>query len=456
MMATKPAPSLSKNTDFRRSIRRSHHRQRYLWLSFLAVVILLLSVFHAGFFLYSALVVTGLLLAAMGMAATSLLGLKIRRSLANREIHLGEAVDAWLTIENQKGLPALWTFWQDHIDADLDVEGAACHYKTFTPNQSHQLKYRLHSTRRGLFRVGPTVVETSGPLGLVRRFLVGHAVDFITVLPRVVSIRKGVAQGQRPVHQVPRRRSIFEDPSRFMGMREYRPGDSMRRIHWRATARSGKIQVKLFEPSVLTGLLLAVDMGLGSYPQTRTKPRDIDPLLELTVTAAASLGEYVLAGDQRVGLISNGTDAAEQYPEDWTGGTFRRLDLALEKADLHVQTAAYQPVEIESAKGHWQYERLLSALARLLPSASIELPDLLMTELPRLPRSLVLMVVTPVISAALTGVLESLKRSGIETGIVWTRLPEQQPFLPAALPQNIPVYPITGDADLEQLGGQSL
>lgn len=456
MNDTRPAASFTKATDFRKSIRRSHHRQRYLWLSFLAAVVLLLSVFHAGFFLYSALVVTGILLAAMGMASASLLGIKIRRSLANTEINLGEAVDAWLTIENQKGLPALWTFWQDHIDANLDVEGAACHYKTFPPNQSHELKYRLHSTRRGLFRVGPTVVETSGPLGLVRRFLVGHSVDFITVLPRVVSIRKGLAQGQRPVHQVPRRRSIFEDPSRFMGMREYRPGDSMRRIHWRATARSGKIQVKLFEPSVLTGLLLAVDMGLGSYPQTRTKPKEIDPLLELTITAAASLGEYVLAGDQRVGLISNGTDAAEKYPEDWAGGTFRRLDQALEKTELHAQTAAYQPVEIEPAKGHWQYERLLNALARLLPSASIELPDLLMTELPRLPRSLVLMVVTPVISAALTGVLESLKRSGIETGIVWTRLPEQQPFLPAALPQNIPVYPITGDTDLEQLGGQSL
>lgn len=113
-------------------------------------------------------------------------------------------------------------------------------------------------------------------------------------------------------------------------------------------------------------------------------------------------------------------------------------------------------MELKPVKGHWQYERLLNALARLLPSASIELPDLLMTELPRLPRSLVLMVVTPMISAALTGVLESLKRSGIETGIVWTRLPEQPPFLPAAFPQNIPVYPITGDADLEQLGGQSL
>ena len=441
--------------DFRKEIRKTHYRQRYLWASFLVVVMALLSVFSAGFFLYSAVVVIAVLLLSLGMASTSLLGIDVFRSLSRTEISLGEAADAWLTVHNQKGLPAFWVFWKDHIAPGLDVEGSACHFKTLGSGRKHELKYRLHSTRRGLFRVGPLVMETSGPLGLVRRFLVSQAVDFLTVLPRMVSIGEGLAQGQRPIHQVPRRRSIFEDPSRFMGMRDYRPGDSMRRIHWRATARSGKIQVKLFEPSVLTGVLLAVDMGLASYPYTRTKPKEIDPLLELTVTAAASLGEYVLAGDQQVGLISNGTDAADQYPEDWTGGSFRRLDQALEKAHALSQDTAYQPVEVVPGKGHWQREQLLNALARLVPSASIDLPDLLMTEIPRLPRSLVLMVITPVLSTDLNNVLESLKRSGIETGVIWTRLPEDD-HLQGIIPRNIPVYPVRGDADLEQLGGQSL
>lgn len=442
--------------DFRKKIRKSHHRQKYLWGLFLAVAAMLLSVFSAGFFLYSVLVVTGLLLLSLGIASTGLLGIEILRSLSGTEISLGQAVDAWLTLHNRKGLPASWIFWKDHIDTGLDVEGAVCHFKTLGSHRKHEIKYRLHSTRRGLFRIGPAVVESSGPLGLVRRFLVGRGVDFLTVLPRVVPIGKGLAQGQRPIHQVPRRRSIFEDPSRFMGMRDYRPGDSMRRIHWRATARSGKIQVKLFEPSVLTGVLLAVDMGMASYPQTRTKPREIDPLLELTVTAAASLGEYVLAGDQTVGLISNGTDAADQYPEDWTGGSFRRLDQALEKTLVQARTAAYQPVEVSPAKGRWQRERLLNALARLKPSADIDLPELLAAELPRLPRSLVLMVITPVLSAGLNGVLDSLKRSGIETGVIWTGLPGEEQYLPAAVPQNIPLYPVRSDAHLEQLGGQSL
>ncbi len=450
------AEAAAAPVDFQKDIRESRHRQRYRWGIFLAAVMVLLSVFSGGFFLYSALVVTGLLLLSLGMASISLVGINIRRSLSSMEIPLGESIEARLTVHNEKGLSAFWVFWKDHIDDALDVEGPTCHYKTLHSRQKHELRYTLHSTRRGFFRVGPTVMDFSGPFGLVRRFLVSRPVEFVTVLPRVVSISKGLPQGQRPVHQVPRRRSIFEDPSRFMGMRDYRPGDSLRRIHWRATARSGKIQVKLFEPAVLAGALLAVDMGLDAYPRTRAEPGEIDPVLELTITAAASLGEYILAGDQTVGLISNGADAADQYPEDWSGGSFRRLDQAMEETRLLLKITAFQPVEMPPAKGYWQQERLLTALARLVPSASVTLPELLMTELPRLPRSLVLMVFTPALTPELNGVLWSLKRSGIETGVVWVRDPEEEQPPSVALPQNIPVYQVRGDADLEQLGGQTL
>lgn len=436
--------------------------QKYGWLVFLAAVLGLLAVFSAGFFLYTAIVVSVLLLAALGVASANLLAMDIRRKLSQNQITLGETVDAWLSVHNRKGLPAFWLFWKDHIDPQLDVEGAPCHYRTLPPERHHRLKYRLHSTRRGLFRVGPAVLESSGPFGLVRRFLVSPGVDFITVLPRVVSISKGLALGQRPIHQVPRRRSIFEDPSRFMGVRDYRPGDGMRRIHWRATARSQRLQVKLFEPSVLTGVLLAVDMGLASYPQTRRDSTAIDPLLEFTVTTAASLGTFVLSGDQAVAMISNGTDAADRYPEDWKGGSFRRLEQALEETRFHPVETAYQPVELSPAKGHWQHERLLTVLARLIPTDSVSLPDLLMTELPRLPRNLVLMVISPTMDEALCDVLESLKRSGIETGIVWIQAPRDPLFpypedsLPMSLPHNIPVYPVANDADVEALGSQSL
>ena len=109
--------------DFRKKIHKSHRWQKYGWGIFLAAVMVLLLVFSAGFFLYSAVVVTILLLLSMAMASTSLLSIDIHRSLPGREITLGEAIDAWLVVHNQKALPAFWIFWKDHIDAGLDVEG---------------------------------------------------------------------------------------------------------------------------------------------------------------------------------------------------------------------------------------------------------------------------------------------------------------------------------------------
>lgn len=440
-------------------LREIRRRRTLGWMVFLAAVSMLLSIFSGGFFLYAVLVIAGLLTVSTAIASISLVNIEVRRRLSGAEIPLGQSVEARLTVANKKGLSAFWVAWKDHVDTALDVEGPAAHYKTIRPHQRHELRYSIHSTRRGFFPVGPTVMESSGPFGLMRRFLVSRPVEFVTVLPRVVSITKGLAQGQRPIHQVPRRRSIFEDPSRFIGMREYRPGDGLRRIHWRATARSGKIQVKLFEPAVLAGVLLAVDMDPGAYTQTRNDPNCIDPLLEMVITTAASLGEYVLAGDQQVGLISNGSDAADQYPDDWSGGSFRRLERAVEESEIHRDATVSLPVELEAGKGFRQVERLMSLLARLVPSAGFTLPDLLMTELPRLPRSLVLMIVTPVLSAELSGALGGLKRSGIETGVVWVRdMNPPQGVAPQkpVIPQNVPVYVVRDDADLEQLGGRSL
>jgi uncharacterized protein (DUF58 family) len=241
-----------------------------------------------------------------------------------------------------------------------------------------------------------------------------------------------------------------------MGVREYQPGDSLRRIHWKATARSASLQVKLFEPAVLLGALLAVDMNRLSYTDNKGKSGAENPRLEAAVTAAASLGEYILAGDQRVGLLSNGTDSAEQFPEDWQGGIFRRIDRALEQARIPVSNRAFQPVELAPGRGQRQLQELHSALARLVPTDGFSLPELLMSELPRLPRSLVLVVVTPHLDRALDDALGSLRRSGIDTAVVWIRDPEEaaRPTLSAS--HRIPVYPVKDDQDIARLGMRSI
>jgi uncharacterized protein (DUF58 family) len=434
-------------------VRSQRRRQALLWTLGVGLLALLVSLFSAGFFLYAA-VVTG---AVLGLAAllptASLAGLEVRRSLESTEIELGGAVESRLVLHNRKSLPALWLFWREAVDPGLDVEGVSCGFQTLASEQTIRIACTLHSTRRGLFRVGPVVVEASDPFGLVKRFKVDPAVAFVTVLPRTVALGGGWPLGHRPVHETPRRRSSFEDPARFLGVRDYRPGDGLRRIHWRATARTGILQVKLFEPTVLAGVLLAVEMGKHAYP--RAAESSDDPGVELAVTAAASIAELVLAGGQSVGLISNGGDAAERFPADWTGGSFRRYEDALEDAGARKLIPAYRPLEVEPGRGAWQRDRLRGALARLTLAPGLTLPELLISEAPRLPRSLVVLVITPDLGPALGGALGGLKRSGFDVGVVWIQTTGPGTVATSLL-EGVPVYPVRVEADLERMGAQSL
>ena len=435
-----------------REVERARRRQALLWIGVVAALALLLSLYSAGFFLYAAVVTAAVLGIGAFLPAASLLGLEVRRSLGAETVEIGGTVESRLVLHNHKRLPALWVFWRDAIEPGLAADGVTCGFRTLGSEETLHTACVLHGVRRGLYRVGPAVIETSDPLGLVRRFRVDPEVRFLTVLPRTVAIGPGWPLGHRPIHEVPRRRSLFEDPSRVLGVRDYRPGDGLRRIHWRATARSGRLQVKLYEPTVLEGVLLAVEMGKAAFPAAEETE---DPGVELAVTAAASIAEFVLAHGQDVGLISNGGDAADRYPSDWTGGSFRRMEDVVQETETRRRMPAFRPVEVEPGRGSWQLDRLRSALARLTLAPGLTLAELLVAEAPRLPRTHVILVVTPDLGPALGGALGTLRRSGFDVGVVWIQKGGVGPVATSLL-QEVPIYQVLEESDLEQLGAQPL
>lgn len=436
-------------------VDRARRSQILLWLGVVAALGLLLSLYSAGFFLYAAAVTAAVLGIGAFLPAASLLGLEVRRSLGAETVEIGGTVESRLVLHNHKTLPALWVYWRDAIEPGLAADGVTCGFRTLASEETVHTACVLHGVRRGLYRVGPAVIETSDPLGLVRRFRVDPEVRFLTVLPRTVDISPGWPLGHRPIHEVPRRRSLFEDPSRFLGVRDYQPGDGLRRIHWRATARSGRLQVKLYEPAVLEGVILAVEMGKAAFPAAPPPDTVEDPGVELAVTAAASIAELVLAHGQDVGLISNGGDAADRYPSDWTGGSFRRMEDVVQETEARRRMPAFRPVEVEPGRGRWQLDRLRSALARLTLAPGLTLAELLVSEAPRLPRSHVILVVTPDLGPALGGALGTLRRSGFDVGVVWIQKGGVGPVATSLL-EGVPIYPVLEESDLQQLGAQAL
>ena len=138
-----PAP------DARDEVRTARRAERRRWAAALAGIRLLLSFFSAGFFLYAALVVGGLLAAGLAVASASRAGLAVSRRIDRTEIELGETVAASLSLRNGKALPAPCVFWRDQVEAGLDVEGQTCAFETLAARGEGRLSYRLHSVRRG-------------------------------------------------------------------------------------------------------------------------------------------------------------------------------------------------------------------------------------------------------------------------------------------------------------------
>jgi len=426
--------------------RWARYGQIVVWLAVGTLVTLLLAVFSAGLFLYAVLVVGFALIASLAFASAAAGRLRMSRSLSETTVAPGASVDVTLRVENRKPLPVPWLFCHDQVEEGLDVDGGTAVLRTLPADDELTISYKISARRRGLYRIGPSVAEASDPLGFVRRFVTDRQPDFLTVFPKVMSVGDTWPLGRNALHRTPRRRSLFEDPARFVGIRDYQPSDSIRRIHWRATARLGKLQVKTFEPAVLQGVLLIVDGA----------PTASEELFELAATAAASISEYVLFEGQKVGLLSNGGDAADRYPQ-WNGDTFRRLEDVIEHTGHRDAISGFAPLEVKPAKGSWQAERVRAALGRLVPATGVTLAELIEVELPRLPRELVTIVITSKIDDALALALDGVRRSGIELTVLWVRPAElaEIGYLPP-LPDGVPLHAISDELQLEDLGAQAL
>ena len=88
----------------------------------------------------------------------------------------------------------------------------------------------------------------------------------------------------RPLGERKGRDRIFEDPLRFAGLRDYRPGDSLRRIDWKASARRQALQSRVYEPSSTLHLLVAVNAHTLAHSWQGFIPETFERLLSVAGT----------------------------------------------------------------------------------------------------------------------------------------------------------------------------
>lgn len=346
--------------------------------------------------------------------------LRVRRELADHAF-TGDEVRVNLTVRNLGRLPIPWLeVWES---VPLDLQGAAPPTQVFGlgGRRDRRFTYTLRCRRRGYFSLGPLTAHTGDMLGIEERTITVREAKHLTVYPRIVALQRLGLPTRSALIARPTTTPLFEDTTRIVGVRDYQPGDSRRRIHWSATARTGQLVVKQFQPAMARETLICLDLDPARYPL-----HSYQAVEQAIVVAASLLNHIAVREGLPAGLACEARDQLE--------GATRRVTLAPRAGQAQLMTG-------------------LELLARVEPDTGERLPELLRQESVNLPWGATMLVITGRLCPELGEAVLYLKRSGYAPAVILVRPAdrEPEPDRQSALP-GVPVYRVWTDRDLEACG----
>jgi uncharacterized protein (DUF58 family) len=280
------------------------------------------------------------------------------------------------------------------------------------------LNYRLHFAMRGYYQVGPLVLETGDLFGLHRRFRIVTEPVYIMVYPKVVPLPGYDLASRRPIGEIRLTHRLFEDPTRIAGVRFYQPGDSLNRVHWSATARTGVLHSKVYDASTIAGATILLDFHLASYPARNEPIRS-----ELAVTTVLALANAVSLMGQPVGLITNGRDAADRIRlrDEMTrqqAGPQANRTATHQLSAMREHDDRLRPLIVPPGRGPESFSRIREVLARVELTDGLSFDQLLIEAEPRLPRDATVVAVLASVTPAMAVALGHIKRQGFAVSVV--------------------------------------
>lgn len=210
------------------------------------------------------------------------------RTVSTRHITVGESAEVTLLIEN---LGSRRTATMLLFDAVPPSMGPAIRRiaPPLQPGEQRRIVSSITPQRRGRFVLGPLSVVALDPLGLVRIRRSFRSTDSVLVTPRVVPLTAGSPHAEHLGHGDATLAALAARGDDDVVPREYRVGDDLRRIHWRASARSGQMMVRREEQPWTRQATLILDdrhaACVGSGP---------DASFEVALSAVASIGAHLM------------------------------------------------------------------------------------------------------------------------------------------------------------------
>lgn len=235
-----------------------------------------------------------------------------RRRLSSNHVFFGEEVVLEIEITNRKPLPLPWIQVEDELPENVTLlkgKATSSHddritlTNMFPINMYHRVtrRFPMKCMQRGAFIFGPSRVRSGDLFGFFHKDKYIDTLDYLLVYPRLVPLEKLGIPSQQFFGDIRLKHHLFQDPVLTAGVRDYVSGDSLKRIHWKSTARLGKLQTKVYEPTTTIDLSLFLDVRTLKAPLWGS----VFQLQELGIITAASISQYALEAGFRVGLYIN-------------------------------------------------------------------------------------------------------------------------------------------------------
>jgi uncharacterized protein (DUF58 family) len=316
--------------------------------------------------------------AAMWVTARlTLEGLSIKRTVGQAYAHLGDKIDLNYELRNSHRLAKLWVEVSETSNWPEPLTGRVL--SIAGKGSVRRWKVSVPALRRGRFHLGPIVLRSGDPFGLFATIARIPLDALILVYPKVLPLPYWQLPGSFLEGNVLTGQRSLQSTSMVMGIRDYRPGDAVNRIHWPSSVRHRGLYVKEFELDKTADLWIYLDLERHWHRGEGEASTE-----ERAVTVAASVVAKALREHRNVGLVTTGVRAEILHPD----------------------------------RGTKQFGKLMQYLAEVQVGGSRTIAEVMVETLPRLRRGASVLLITPSLDRAWVRPASTMRESSISTQAV--------------------------------------
>jgi uncharacterized protein (DUF58 family) len=363
----------------------------------------------------------------------------VERRARSSRAEVGDVFEERFEIANNSRITKLWL--EVSNETTMPNASGSRILTILRGRQKRSYTARTWLTSRGGFLLGPTTITSGDPFGIFRvsrKFPVNAS---LVIFPMLFPVRDFLSPpGLLPGGKAIRRKSIDITPH-AAGIREYVPGDPMKRIHWPTSVRRDRLMVKEFEQDPQAEVWLFLDTHKNVHHAKPAEKYDVPPIddlfllrrrkilklppstLEYSISITASLAHFFIGHRRSVGLVT----ASER---------------------------SYKIIPAERSER--QEGKILEALAFLQAESTYTLPNLVSAQMGQLPQGSSAILVTPMVWSELLLAVDSLQRRNLRPVVVllmsqsFGNHSSNEDLAKSLAERNVPVCPVYCDADLSE------